>query len=471
MQQGGGAHRISRTMLRSSIAVAATTRQRFRAFALRACTFALIAVLVFGTPRLRDWLAQGATQPMQLATAPLAADAAAQSRAQMRFFERRLARDPDDVDLLNRLSGLYLQRLRENGDLSDVDLAMRTARRSLAVVPAVRNVAALTSRAMAEFASHEFAAARDDARTLSRLDGSGTPYAMLGDAYAELGDYRAAEDAYARLRRRIGDLDENVATRNARVAALHGNNPAAKDAFSLALRLELERSAPSPERVAWYSWQLGDAAFFTGDYTTAQTRYEEALRIDPGYFRALASLGRLAAARGEYVPAEDAYAAAIRALPDPTFVAELGDVYALAGDRVAAEREYALVEFIGRLSRINGVMYNRQLVMFDADHDRNSLWAYRSAKQEYRIRRDILGADALAWTALKAGRTAEAGQAIRDALRLGTNDPRLFYHAGLIARASGQKEVARAFLTRALTLSPQFDPYQTIVARKALASL
>ncbi len=443
-----------------------------RFFALRACVFAAIAVFVLGSIRVRDWFAnETARSTSRLADAPSAAESALQSREQARFFELRLARNPDDIDLLNRLSALYLQRLRESGAFSDLELALRTARRSLSVVPAVRNVPGLTSRAMAEFASHQFAAARDDARTLARLDGSGTPYALLGDAYAELGNYHAAEDAYARLRRRIGDVDENVATRRARLAALHGDNATAKDAFSLALTLELQRSAPSPERIAWYSWQLGDAAFFTGDYATAQTKYDDALRAYPGYFRALASLGRLDAARGDYAAAEDAYAAAIRSLPDPTFVAELGDVYALAGDRASARREYELVDFIGRLSRINGVMYNRQLVMFDADHGRRAMWAYRSAKQEYATRHDILGADALAWAAFKAGKIAEARAAVRAALRLGTNDPRLFYHAGLIARASGQTQAARDFLERALNLSPGFDPYQAVTARNALASL
>ena len=41
--------------------------------------------------------------------------------------------------------------------------------------------------------------------------------------------------------------------------------------------------------------------------------------------------------------------------------------------------------------------------------------------------------DCLAWTALKAGRFTEAQVAIEEALRLGTRDAKLFYHAGQIA--------------------------------------
>jgi tetratricopeptide (TPR) repeat protein len=439
---------------------------------MRASVFAAIAALILA-PSLVHAVGSAAPRPLslRLAGSPSAAESLVQSQNRALFFERRLTRNPDDIDILNRLSALYLQRLRETGAFSDLDLAQRASHRSLAVVPPVRNVAGLTSRAMAEFASHEFVAARDDAKILVALDGSGTPYALLGDAYAELGDYRAAEGAYARLRTSLGDSDENVATRRARMALLKGNNDGAKTALSAALAIELERNEPSRERVAWYCWQLGDTSFFTGDYSAARARYDDSLEVYPEYFRARASSGRLDAAQGDYRRAITDYQLAIQALPDPTFVAELGDVYALSGDRISAQREYALVDFIGRLSVINGVMYNRQLVMFDADHDRKPAQAYRFAQREYRLRRDILGADAVAWTALKAGKIVQARAAMREALRLGTNDPRLLYHAGMIARASGDNATARAFLENALRLSPVFDPLQSRIARSALAGL
>jgi Tfp pilus assembly protein PilF len=56
-----------------------------------------------------------------------------------------------------------------------------------------------------------------------------------------------------------------------------------------------------------------------------------------------------------------------------------------------------------------------------------------------------------------------------DALRLGTRDTRLFFHAGMIAQAAGDAEGARTYLARALRLSPRFDPLQADMARVALA--
>ena len=79
-----------------------------------------------------------------------------------------------------------------------------------------------------------------------------------------------------------------------------------------------------------------------------------------------------------------------------------------------------------------------------------------------------IGADALAWSALKAGKVREAQAAINEALRLGTQDAKLLYHAGMIAHAAGERDVARRHLERALKISPRFDPLQAEAARKLL---
>jgi len=75
----------------------------------------------------------------------------------------------------------------------------------------------------------------------------------------------------------------------------------------------------------------------------------------------------------------------------------------------------------------------------------------------------------LAWAALKAGKIDEARQAVKDALRLGTQDAKLFYHAGMVARSAGDIAAAQDYLRLALKLSPRFDPRQSQVAKQALA--
>lgn len=436
---------------------------------LRLAVFCVLSLVVLIAARSRQYWDEPRSGVLALrVNAHSAADATAQSREMIDFLERRRLTDPGDADVDAKLAGLYLQRLRETGALTDFGLAQHAAEASLAIVPAVRNTEALTALELSEFAGHQFARARNHALELTRLDYTGTPYAMLGDDYAELGDYDRAGRAYAEMRRRNGNEDENVPTRMARFAQLHGDNAGAANDFTRALQLELSRNQPSPERIAWFSWQLGDTAFFSGDVGTAESRYRDALTADPHYFRAMASLGRVEAARGDYSAAIASYEEAIKLLPDPTFVGELGDVYLLAGRSDEARREYDLVDFIGHLSKLNGVMYNRQIAMFYADHDLKPREAYLAAKREYAVRQDILGADALAWTALKAGKIAEAERAIHATLRLGTQDPRLWYHAGMIARAAHHGDAARTYLTRALALNPEFDPFQAPRARAGL---
>ncbi|MEO6913307.1 MAG: hypothetical protein ABI182_04730 [Candidatus Baltobacteraceae bacterium] len=182
-------------------------------------------------------------------------------------------------------------------------------------------------------------------------------------------------------------------------------------------------------------------------------------------------MGQVRAARGDLQDAIVQYTAAIEVLPDPTYVAALGGLYKLTGQDREAANQFALVEVIGNRSRIAGVIYNRPLALFHADHDMKAQEAYANAKREYAVRKDIYGADALAWTALKAGKIKEAQTSIKEAMRLGTVDARLFYHAGMIARAAGENASAREYLQRALTLNPMFDPLQAIKARRALEAV
>ena len=388
----------------------------------------------------------------------------------IRELEDRVRRDPEDFVAYNKLCGYYLQRLRETGDNAYLDLAARAARASLAVLPAEMNTGGLSALAQVEYASHDFEKAREHAALLTRYEpGKSFPFLMLGDALLELGDYAGASEAFGKAER-AGGSGVAAQTRLARLALLRGQTDVARERLSVALDGALDQVPASRETVAWCWWQRGEVEFAAGDYEQAERYYQEALSAFPDYFRALAAAGRVRAARGDTAGAIEFYERAVRVQPDPSFVAALGDLYKLAGRDQDAAAQYRLVEQIARLSALNGALYNRQLALFYADHDMKAEEAYALASKEYEVRRDVYGADALAWTALKAGRLAEAQGAIKEALRLGTQDARLLYHAGVIARAAGDRAAAGDYLRRALALNPQFDPLQAMVARKALES-
>lgn len=421
---------------------------------------------------LTELTGTAAPTPAVPATVPLPAGADAGDAA-IRFLEQRVRLDPDDFIAHNKLGGYYLLRLRETGNATYLDLAKRTAEASLQAVPEKMNAGGMALLAQAEFSAHQFAAARDAAQRLLE-SGSGSQadrsyyYLLLGDAQTELGEYDKADEAFRQMER-LSPHNIGTITRLAHHDWLHGNISGAQQKYAEALRLALSQVPPSRETVAWCRWQSGEMAFAKGDYSSAEQHYQDALTTFPDYFRALAGMARVQAARNDLTAAIASCERAVRTIPEPSLVALLGELLQLAGREKEAAAQYALVEQSGRISAAGGVLYNRQLALFYADHEIKPDKAYELARQEYEQRHDIYGADALAWTALKSGRVAEAWQFMQQALRLGTTDARLFYHAGMIARAAGNEAEARNYLRRALALNPCFDPFQSAIARKAAA--
>lgn len=390
----------------------------------------------------------------------------------IRTLEERLKHDSEDFVAANKLAGYYLQRQRETGDANYIDLATRAARLSLATLPAEMNPGGLGALTEIEYALHNFAAARDDATRLIELEPRKSyPYQMLGEALVELGDYERAADAYREMQRLSG-ITTATQSRLARLAFLNGDNETARQhlAAALAAATTTNSGAERSEPIAWCQWQLGELSFAEGDYAAAEQRHRESLDTFPDYFRALAGLARAQAARGDLQAAVASLERATRILPDPTFIAALGDLYKLTGRDNDAAAQYRLVEQIALLGK-SSTLYNRQLALFYADQDMKAIDAYDIATKEYKVRSDIYGADAVAWTALKAGKLAEAQAHIKEALRLNTKDAKLYYHAGMIAHAAGDMIAARDYLKRSLALSPQFDPLQATRAREMLNAL
>ncbi|HJR07346.1 MAG TPA: tetratricopeptide repeat protein [Pyrinomonadaceae bacterium] len=393
------------------------------------------------------------------------------TRGAVKFLEERVARDPDDFIAHNQLVGYYLKLEHETGDTRYLELALRAAQASLAAMPAEQNMGGLASLIRAEASLHQFASARGHALRYVELEpNKRAPYILLFDAQVELGDYDGASKTLAKLDelRETGVDDE---TRRARYAQLTGDTDAATKHLTQALAITRNYSATPADALAWYHWQLGETAFSIGQYEPAERHYNDALALFPNDIHARASLARVRAARGDIQGAIKEYENVNTRLPEPPYLAALADLYQLTGRAADAARTYAEVERVGRITPLESNMHARLLSIFYADHDLKAVEAYDAAVKDYAARQDIYGADTLAWTALKAGKIKEAQTAIKDALRLGTKDAKLLYHAGMIARAAGDREAARDYLTRALALNPQFDPLQVSIAKKALEGI
>jgi Flp pilus assembly protein TadD len=150
-------------------------------------------------------------------------------------------------------------------------------------------------------------------------------------------------------------------------------------------------------------------------------------------------------------------------------VAYLGDLYAVKGDHVAAEAQYKTVDFIVELDEVQAQVFNREIALFQATHHRDTPHAVAIARAELETRRDIYGYDALGWALYNDGHAGEALDPARQAVSLGTQDPRLLYHLGMVELATGHRADGQAHLLAALALNPAFDPLGAADARAALA--
>jgi tetratricopeptide (TPR) repeat protein len=315
---------------------------------------------------------------------------------------------------------------------------------------------------------HEFGKALAIARPIADNPRGLQALATLGDANLALGQYGRARAAYNRLL--AFAATPGAYSRLAVLADLDGDTDQALTLMGRAATLA-EESGDYGESLAWYSYQLGELSFRAGRVGAAERHYRAALHIFGDYPLALAGLAKARAAEGDEEGAIDLYRRATEIVPQPDFLAALGDVYATTGRMNKAREQYETVEFIAKLAKINRQVYNRQLANFYSDHDLHLGEARRLALAELRVRKDVYGYDAAAWASYKNGMHDQAQRLIVRALSRGTRDPKLYYHAGMIARAQGRTAEARRLLSDALRMNPHFDPLQAPFARAVLDEL
>ena len=230
-------------------------------------------------------------------------------------------------------------------------------------------------------------------------------------------------------------------------------------------------SGGTKESVAWYLLRVGDMYFNRGEDKQAGGYYAAALRLFENYHLALTGLAKVSAAQGRYKEAIAYYQQAINIIPEPDYLASLGDLYVLTNQPQQAQLQYETVEYIGKLAEINQQIYNRQLANFYSDHGVHVEKALQLTLAELKTRKDIYGYDAAAWAHYKNGSYQEAQALMDQAMAFGTRDARLHYHAGMIAYALHQHEKAREHLEQALAINPHFSILYADEAQRILEVL
>ncbi|HLG56834.1 MAG TPA: tetratricopeptide repeat protein [Vicinamibacterales bacterium] len=283
-------------------------------------------------------------------------------------------------------------------------------------------------------------------------------YGVIGDAHVERGEYDAAFDAFDRMA-----AIKPTAAAYARVSYARELQGDLREALR-AMQMATEATSPlDPESLAWHHAQLGHLHLEMGRLPDARREFSHADHVFRGHPFAGAGLARVAAADGHFRGALDIVTAILATTPTPADLAFSGDMLAALGRRDEAERQYRLAEAAWRTD----MPEPSRLARFLAERGRRLEEAIAIGEGARVDRNDIFTADALAWAYFQTGRLERAQAAIAQALRTGSRDRVIRFHAAAIAQAMGDTTRARAYLAQAIDGLPRFDP----VAAPRAASL
>jgi tetratricopeptide (TPR) repeat protein len=382
-------------------------------------------------------------------------------------FQQRIKQNPNDAVSYTLLGEQYSRQARETGDVSRYQRAEQALRQALELVPTY--APAQTGLAEVYYSQHEFTRSLDLSQQVYQSNyQNAAARLVMADSYLSLGQYQEAETIYNDLSET--NLTPPLLARLANLAELKGDSDLALQLMRRAAA-ETLHAGGTKENTAWYLLRVGDIHFNRGEIRDAGEFYEASLRVFQDYHLAYAGLGKVRAAEENFPEAILYYQKAVNIVPQPEFLAALGDLYMITDQPKQAAVQYETVEYIGKLAALNEQVYNRQLANFYSDHGLNVEEALHLALTELKARKDIYGYDAAAWAYYKSGKFELAQKMMDQALALGTQDARLFYHAGMIAHALHKDQEARHYLELALTINPHFSILFAEQAQELLQSL
>ena len=383
------------------------------------------------------------------------------------FYEREVARDPNDQITLRMLGSQYMLRFRERGDFGDVERAKAAGLRSLQLQP-LGNDAADMGVASALLAFHEFhRALRYEREAVTAVPSNDGARAQIASLLMELGQY---DRAAATLARPMGDgSDDTWASVRARYYELTGRLALARNLIG-ETAADVDRISAAPAYVrSWYHMRAAQLALEAGDDDAVANELAQSLYLYPHNAAALMVEAQWHRAHGRWQEALDAATRSADLYPLPQTLGYKADAQRALGDASGASQTDALIDAERHLYNVQGVN-DRLLAMYYAQRAVHLDDALRMARADLQKRGDeIYADDTMAWVLAAMGRWHDASPYAALASRLGTEDPMLQYHAGVIALENGRIREGRERLARALRLNPNFDPFYADDARKRLA--
>lgn len=363
--------------------------------------------------------------------------------------ESQLRENPSNPKLCTSLGAAYLQRARETSDPEYYNKAEQVLLNALDAD--MNNFEAMYLMGTLCLSRHQFKDALDWGIKAKNINPDNAPLrSVIFDALIETGKYDEAINTLQEMVDMRPDLTSY--SRISYIRELKGNLKGAIDAMKSAI----SAGSPLAENTAWCRIQLGNLYLNSGDEPRAELEFQQAAYEFPGYVHSYGALAKLQLARQDYPGAIGFLKQAVQISALPEYIIMLGDAYYLAGQKDKAEEQYDNVKFVNTMYKQKGVDTDMELALFEAEHNKNLQDALELAKKSFEKRPSIKGSEVLAWTYYKMGNLNEAEKNINNALALGSKDPLLYYHAGIIYRNTGHFDKSKEYMDAALKINPYY---------------
>lgn len=319
------------------------------------------------------------------------------------------------------------------------------------------SLAALLLRGHVLHNLHRFKEAESLAHKLVAQRGIWFDHALLGDVLMEQGRLDEAEHAYQRM------MDQRpgpqVYSRAGYLRWLKGDLTGAIEMMQLTVQAMSNRDS---EAAAWAQVRLGLYLLQAGEFKQAAASYNRALELQPDYPPALVAQGRLLLAEHHYKRAVQPLAKAVQQAPLPEY-------QWLLIEALRADKQFAQATAIETDLKKNGAAEDgRTFALYLATKHQNVGKALHLAQKELNERSDIFTLDAMAWSLYAINLIPDAQTFSKRAVAEGTQDARLFYHAGVIARTAGDEREAMQWFNKASAIQQMLLPSERASLQKNL---
>ncbi len=371
--------------------------------------------------------------------------------------------NPEDNKSKLTLAQAYIEEARVTGDHAYYDQA------SLQLLDEVikadpKNFDALCCKATVLLSQHHFSDGLITAQQALPLNPSSAfVYGLMCDANVELGNYKAAVEMSDKMISLRPDIRSY--SRISYLREIHGDYKGAIEAAKLAI----SAGYPGLEQSEFARMVLAHLYECTGALDSAERQYQIALNERPEYAFAIAGLGRVEKAKGNYTQAISYFEKAKKLIIEYSFSDELTDLYKLNNENNKAEK--SAQEVIDMLSpgsnadesgSAHGHYADKELAYayLKINDTENAL---KHAQLEYERRPDNIDVcETMAWVYYKKGDYASANKYINTALKTNSKNPVLLSRAGLIKIKSGEQQKGKELITYAF----QSDPFITDISLK-----